>query len=56
MIHEEDRRRRQERYIALDPNRKWQAGGYEYLTDEFGILLERVPEERGYSPGCDEDH
>ena len=48
MIDEEDRRARQARYFRLDPDRRWQAIGYEYLTDERGLVLKRVPPRRGY--------
>jgi len=50
MIREEDRRARRDRYVYLDPDRLWQSVGYEYLTDEEGLLLERLPEGRGYRP------
>jgi hypothetical protein len=50
MIREEDRRARRDRYRRLDPDRRWQSIGYEYLTDEEGVQLERLPEGRGYRP------
>ncbi len=50
MIREEDRRARRDRYRRLDPDRRWQSIGYEYLTDEEGLQLERLPEGRGYRP------
>jgi hypothetical protein len=50
MIREEDRRARRDRYLQLDPDRRWQSIGYEYLTDEEGLRLERLPEGRGYLP------
>lgn len=50
MIREEDRRARRDRYLRLDPERRWQSIGYEYLTDEQGLELERLPEGRGYRP------
>lgn len=50
MIREEDRRARQARYMRLDPDRRWQSIGYEYLTDEEGLRLERLPPGRGYRP------
>ena len=50
MIREEDRRARRDRYLRLDPERRWQSIGYEYLTDEEGLRLERLPEGRGYRP------
>lgn len=50
MIREEDRRARRDRYLRLDPDRRWQSIGYEYLTDEEGLQLVRLPEGRGYRP------
>jgi GT2 family glycosyltransferase len=50
MIREEDRRARQARYMRLDPDRRWQSIGYEYLTDEADLRLERLPPGRGYRP------
>ncbi len=50
MIREEDRRARRDRYLRLDPDRRWQSIGYEYLTDEEGLELRRLPEGRGYRP------
>jgi glycosyltransferase involved in cell wall biosynthesis len=48
MIDAADRRARQARYVELDPDRRWQAIGYEYLTDETGLRLERIGRRRGY--------
>jgi hypothetical protein len=50
MIHEDDRRARQARYQRLDPDRKWQSIGYDYLTDENGLRLETLPRGREYTP------
>lgn len=50
MIREDDRRARQARYVRLDPDRQWQSIGYEYLTDEEDLQLERLPAGRGYRP------
>lgn len=50
MIHAADRRARQARNQALDPDRRWQAIGYDYLTDETGLQVSELPEGRGYEP------
>ncbi len=50
MIERADRRARQARYQALDPERRWQAIGYDYLTSESGLVLEPLPAGRGYEP------
>ncbi len=50
MLREEDRRARQARYRALDPERRWQPMGYDYMTDERGLQLERIPPGRSYRP------
>ena len=38
------------RYLALDPDRQWQAIGYEYLVDSAGLVLETLPPGREYEP------
>ena len=48
MIDPRDRAERQTRYQRLDPERRWQAIGYEYLTDETGLRLSRVSRRRRY--------
>ncbi len=50
MIHDHDRRIRRARYEQLDPDRRWQAMGYDYLTDEQGLRLETLPRGREYVP------
>lgn len=50
MVYAADRERRRQRYIALDPDRRWQAIGYDYLTDHSGLRLERLPEGREFQP------
>lgn len=50
MIAAADRERRMRRYLALDPDRRWQTFGYEYLTDATGLVLERPPIGRDYTP------
>jgi glycosyltransferase involved in cell wall biosynthesis len=50
MIREEARRARRDRYRRLDPDRRWQSIGYEYLTDEEGLQLQRLPAGREYRP------
>lgn len=51
MHQDEDRVRRRDRYKRLDPTARWQAVGYDYLTDGDGLELERLPAGRGYQPG-----
>src|SRR5437764_14614513 len=48
MLTPEDRQHRRERYERLDPDGRWQAMGYAYLTDEEGLRLRRVPRRRGW--------
>jgi len=50
MIDPEDRRKRHERYVTIDPANRWQAMGYDYLIDERGCRLRRLPRGRGYEP------
>jgi glycosyltransferase involved in cell wall biosynthesis len=50
MINPDHRERRQLRYMELDPDRRWQSIGYEYMTDLEGLELAAVPSDRGYSP------
>ena len=48
----EPRRRsaRRDLYNLLDPAGAHQAIGYDYLADETGMVLERIPAARGYMP------
>jgi glycosyltransferase involved in cell wall biosynthesis len=55
MLREEDRRARRDRYMRLDPDRRWQSIGYEYLTETEGLQLEPLAEGRGYVPLADGD-
>lgn len=49
MIRPEDRIARRDRYLALDPGAVWQPGiGYDYLTDDRGLVLRHIPPRRGY--------
>jgi glycosyltransferase involved in cell wall biosynthesis len=50
MIEAADRERRMRRYLALDPDRRWQAVGYEYLVDTTGLMVETLPPGREYEP------
>lgn len=50
MIDRADREARRARYERLDPDCRFQAIGYSYLTDETGLELERVPWWRRYRP------
>jgi hypothetical protein len=49
MLRREDRAARRHRYEVLDPESRWQAVGYSYLTDERGLQLRRVPPHRAFS-------
>ena len=55
MILPERRRQRRELYASLDPERRFQMVGYDYLTDDTGLELESVPHDRGFSPVHRED-
>ena len=48
MIRCEDRLARRRRYERLDPDARWQAEGYAYLTDESGLRLRRIDARRRY--------
>jgi len=50
MLHEADRRERQARYERLDPDRRHQAIGYDYMTRTEGLELAGVPRGRGFVP------
>jgi hypothetical protein len=50
MIRPADRERRRERYNRLDPERRFQAIGYDYLTDPSGLEVEPLPAGREYEP------
>lgn len=41
---------RRDLYTALDPDRAFQRIGYDYLTDETGLELTRIPRAQRYSP------
>ena len=49
MLGAADRQARRARYEELDPEARWQAIGYAYLTDEAGLRLRRVPARRSFS-------
>jgi len=50
MITAARRRARAALYEGLDPEHRMQAKGYDYLADETGLKLERIPLGRGYRP------
>lgn len=50
MIDAQDRQARRDRYNELDPGRKFQREGYDYLTDDTGLQLEELPPGREYEP------
>ncbi|MDH3263696.1 MAG: glycosyltransferase, partial [Paracoccaceae bacterium] len=55
MATPERRRLRRALYAAADPERLFQPIGYDYLADERGMVLEPIPESRGFSPPFEED-
>jgi Glycosyl transferase family 2 len=46
---------RRDLYAAADPTRAAQKIGYDYLADERGMRLERIPASRAFSPAFVED-
>ncbi len=52
MLHEADRRARQARYERLDPDRRLQAIGYDYMTQADGLQLEPLAAGRDYVPAA----
>lgn len=50
MVRAEDREARVERYRRLDPERRWQEIGYDYLLDEEGLELAPLQPGRDYLP------
>ncbi|HEV7993902.1 MAG TPA: hypothetical protein VGP25_18890 [Gemmatimonadaceae bacterium] len=48
MLRAEDRIARRQRYEIGDPDRKWQRIGYEYLTDDRGLVLHRIAARRAF--------
>ncbi len=55
MITRERRQARADLYNHLDPDRRMQPVGYDYLADETGVVLERIPGGREFRPAHDED-
>ena len=53
MLHAEDRVARRAKYERLDPQRRFQSIGYEYLTDESGLELAPLPIGRGFEPAVE---
>jgi glycosyltransferase involved in cell wall biosynthesis len=49
MLSADDRAARRQRYESADPERRWQAIGYEYLTDLEGLTLRRIPARRAFT-------
>jgi hypothetical protein len=47
-LSREDRLARRARFRELDPDGRWQRIGYDYLTDERGLRLERIEPGRDY--------
>jgi glycosyltransferase involved in cell wall biosynthesis len=50
MIHAADRAARRAKYNRLDANKVHQPAGYDYLTDDAGIVLEKIAPGREYEP------
>ncbi|SFO10883.1 hypothetical protein SAMN03159463_01132 [Mesorhizobium sp. NFR06] len=55
MIEPKRRAARRDLYNRLDPHRQLQQIGYDYLADESGMILEAVPDGRGYFPAHADD-
>jgi hypothetical protein len=49
------RQHRRDTYAALDPERRFQILGYDYLADERGMVLETITPDRGFDPPFRED-
>lgn len=50
MIEPENRTLRAKIFKALDPENKYQSMGYDYLDDENGARMQRIPSDRMYHP------
>lgn len=50
MIEPENRTLRAKVFSTLDPEKKFQGIGYDYLDDETEAVVERIPEDRMYTP------
>jgi hypothetical protein len=50
MIDPENRIARRDRFKTLDPQSRWSAAGYDYLTDETSLELVTLPTGRDYVP------
>jgi hypothetical protein len=50
MVEQRDRRARLERYRRIDPDRRLQEIGYDYLVDEEGMELAPIEPGREYAP------
>ncbi|MEB3199967.1 MAG: glycosyltransferase family 2 protein [Synechococcaceae cyanobacterium] len=48
MVRPQDRQARRARYERLDPDRRWQSIGYDYLTDSTGLRLRPLPPGRDF--------
>lgn len=55
MMTRERREGRAALYNFLDPERRMQTVGYDYLADDAGAEFEAVPEGRGYHPPHEDD-
>lgn len=55
MASADRRKHRRDLYAAADPDRRFQAIGYDYLCDERGMVLKEVPSDQTYSPQFVED-
>lgn len=48
MILPEERKKRAKLYNKLDPKKKYQSIGYDYLTDEKGLKTQKISKDRAY--------
>jgi hypothetical protein len=56
MIDPQNRIDRVKLFNELDPSRKIQSIGYDYLADESGMVLEKIPDAKKYDPPYREDY
>lgn len=55
MLDPKRRRARRDLYATLDPKRDFHGLGYDYLDDEHGLELTKIPADRMYAPSHEDD-
>jgi glycosyltransferase involved in cell wall biosynthesis len=53
VVDRQARFERRRKHEALDPGRLWQPSGYEYMTDDTGLICCRIPDASMYAPTVD---